>query len=207
MYQRFVCLGLAFASLVACALAPNASAQDETVNVLLQTSEGDILLELNKTKAPKTVDNFLKYVEDDFYNGTVFHRVIKNFMIQGGGLGPDLKKKLTRSPIRNEASNGLSNKTYTVAMARTGDPHSATAQFFINVSDRNPSFLDRANAADGWGYAVFGKVIDGFETVDKIKSVPTQVARTPEGFPMEDVPVEPVTILGTKVVKQDKLTK
>jgi peptidyl-prolyl cis-trans isomerase A (cyclophilin A) len=138
--------------------------------VKLATSQGDILVELDREKAPKTVDNFLQYVKAGHYDGTIFHRVIENFMIQGGGMKPDMSEKPTRAPIPLESRSGLSNVRGTLAMARTMDPNSATAQFFINVKDN--AFLDQANARDGNGYAVFGKVVSGMDVVDKIKAVP-----------------------------------
>jgi peptidyl-prolyl cis-trans isomerase B (cyclophilin B) len=157
--------------------------------IRLTTSQGDITLELDADKAPATVANFLQYVADGFYDGTIFHRVIDGFMIQGGGLTADMAQKNTRSPVQNEADNGLSNRTGTIAMARTNDPHSATAQFFINVSDN--LFLDhRAKSGDGWGYCVFGKVIAGMDVVNAIKTTPT----TRRGG-MQDVPQDAVTIL------------
>ena len=137
--------------------------------VKLATSQGDIVIELDRAKAPKSVDNFLQYVKAGHYNGTIFHRVIENFMIQGGGMKPDMSEKPTRPPIALESRNGLSNARGTVAMARTMDPNSATAQFFINVKDND--FLDQPNARDGNGYAVFGKVVAGMDVVDKIKAV------------------------------------
>ena len=155
--------------------------------VQIKTSLGDITLELNQEKAPKTVKNFLQYVEDGFYDGTVFHRVIDGFMIQGGGFTADMVKKTTRAGIVNEAANGLKNEQGTVAMARTSDPNGATSQFFINLEDNGG--LDHPNP-DGHGYAVFGKVIEGMDVVDKIKSVKTAMRGR-----MRDVPVEPVTIL------------
>ena len=140
--------------------------------IKLQTSLGDIVLELDAEKAPVTVENFVRYVKDGHYDGTIFHRVIPNFMIQGGGFDADMKQKETRAPIKNEADNGLKNDKYTIAMARTPDPHSASAQFFINVKDND--FLNfSAPTANGWGYAVFGKVTDGFDVVDAIASVQT----------------------------------
>jgi len=140
--------------------------------VKLSTTLGDIVIELNNEKAPKSVANFLGYVKDGFYNGTVFHRVIPGFMIQGGGFTEDLQKKGTKAPIENEANNGLKNLRGTIAMARTSDPHSATAQFFINVV--NNDFLDyRSSTLNGWGYAVFGKVVQGMDVVDKIAKTPT----------------------------------
>jgi len=138
--------------------------------VAMKTSMGDIVIEVYPDKAPKSAENFLTYVKSGFYNGTVFHRVINGFMIQGGGYDTNMREKPTRAPIQNEAKNGLKNRAYTIAMARTPDPHSASAQFFINVNDN--AFLDYPGQ-DGWGYAVFGKVISGKETVDKIKAVET----------------------------------
>lgn len=161
--------------------------------VTLKTSMGDIVLELNPQKAPKTVANFLKYVKSGHYNGTIFHRVIGNFMIQGGGFDTNMKQKPTQSTVENEANNGLKNEAYTVAMARTADPHSASAQFFINVKDN--SFLDYPGQ-DGFGYAVFGKVIKGTDVVNKIKSVET----TNSGM-HQNVPVKPVVIESASVTK------
>jgi len=155
--------------------------------VRLATSEGDIVLELDAAKAPKTVDNFLTYVKAGHYDGTIFHRVIPSFMVQGGGMKPDMSEKKTLSPIPLESRNGLSNVRGSVAMARTMDPNSATAQFFINVVDN--AFLDQPNARDGNGYAVFGKVVGGMDVVDKIRGVPTQSAG-----PHQNVPVKPVLI-------------
>jgi peptidyl-prolyl cis-trans isomerase B (cyclophilin B) len=164
--------------------------------VKLETSLGEITLELDAGKAPVTVANFLKYVQDGFYNGTIFHRVIGNFMIQGGGLDAEMQEKPTQAPIKNEADNGLGNAAYTIAMARTPDPHSASSQFFINVKD-NAMLNHTGKTPQGWGYAVFGKVIKGKEVVDKIKAVPT----TTKG-PYQNVPVEPVVILKATVVKE-----
>jgi peptidyl-prolyl cis-trans isomerase A (cyclophilin A) len=164
-----------------------ASAAMAQQKVKLATSAGDIVIELDAAKAPKTVANFVQYVKDGHYDGTVFHRVINNFMIQGGGFGPALHEKPTRAPIPLESANGLTNVRGTVAMARTNVPDSATAQFFINVKDN--AFLDRANSQDGNGYAVFGKVVAGLDVVDKIKTVPT----TNKGA-YANVPVEPVVI-------------
>jgi peptidyl-prolyl cis-trans isomerase A (cyclophilin A) len=155
--------------------------------VRLATSAGDIVLELDREKAPKTVDNFLKYVKAGHYDGTIFHRVIDNFMIQGGGMTADLKEKPVGAPIPLEARGGLVNQRGTVAMARTSVPDSATAQFFINVRDNN--FLDAANARDGHGYAVFGRVTAGMDVVDKIKGTPTA-----NSGPYQNVPVTPVII-------------
>lgn len=156
--------------------------------VKLKTNYGDLVLQLNPDAAPKTVDNFVQYVEDGFYDGTIFHRVIGDFMIQGGGFTEQMSKKETRAPIRNEADNGLKNVRGSIAMARTGDPHSATAQFFINVVDND--FLNfSAPNSRGWGYAVFGKVVEGMETVDKIRAVATGN----RGM-FRDVPLKPVII-------------
>lgn len=173
---------LAAAALCACLALP-AFAQ----KVRLSTSEGDIVVELDREKAPKTVDNFLQYVKDRHFDGTIFHRVIGSFMIQGGGFKPDLSQKPTRAPIPLESRNGLANVRGSIAMARTGVPDSATAQFFINVVD-NP-MLDQPNSRDGNGYAVFGKVVSGMDVVDKIKDVPT----TTTGM-HQNVPVTPVII-------------
>ena len=162
---------------------------EDNPKVQLNTNMGSIVLELNRDKAPNTVDNFVQYVTDKFYDGTVFHRVIDGFMIQGGGFTQNLQKKTTRAPIKNEADNGLKNDDGTIAMARTNDPHSATAQFFINVKDND--FLNyRSATARGWGYAVFGKVIEGMDVVKKIKSVPTGAS----GPFRRDVPRSPVVI-------------
>jgi len=178
--------------------------------VLVKTSQGDITIELNEEKAPETVKNFLAYVNEGFFDNTVFHRVIKDFMIQGGGFAlkedGSIEQKATKDPIQNEAKNGLKNKKGTIAMARTGDPHSATAQFFINHKDNDsldfPSF-------DGWGYAVFGEVVAGAEVLDKIAAVPTGEkalkARSGESLreaPMQDVPNENVVIQSIKVVTE-----
>ncbi len=163
--------------------------------IKLNTNFGTITLELFADKAPETVNNFITYVKDGFYDGTIFHRVINGFMIQGGGMEPGMKEKQTRDPIKNEADNGLSNEKGTIAMARTMEPHSASAQFFINVS--NNTFLDhRSPTQDGWGYAVFGKVVDGMDVVERIKAVETGNA----GF-HQDVPVEDVIIESAEVVE------
>lgn len=160
--------------------------------VLLTTNHGNIKIELNAEKAPKTVANFLAYVTEGFYTNTIFHRVIDGFMIQGGGFEPGMKQKTTKSPIENEAKNGLSNMKYAVAMARTSDPHSASAQFFINTT--NNSFLDFPGQ-DGWGYCVFGNVVEGMEVVDKIKAV-----KTSRSGMSQDVPVEDVVIIKAELV-------
>lgn len=162
---------------------------DQNPKVLLETTSGDILLELYPDKAPKTVENFLKYVDDGFYDNTIFHRVIPGFMIQGGGMDARMREKATRDPIPNEADNGLKNDRYTIAMARTPDPHSASAQFFINQADND--FLNfRAPTQDGWGYAVFGKVIDGEDVVDKIAKVKTTSSGIHSDVPKETIMIE-----------------
>jgi cyclophilin family peptidyl-prolyl cis-trans isomerase len=190
-----VCL-LAFAA-PAAQPAPKAKAQSPVAaspRVLLETTKGKIVLELNAEKAPKTVKNFLDYVKAGHYNGTVFHRVIPGFMIQGGGMTPDLTERPTRPPIPNEADNGLLNQRGTIAMARTADPNSATSQFFINVAN-NGSLNFRGKTPAGWGYAVFGNVVEGMDVVDAIVNVPT----TTKG-PYENVPKEPLLIQKATVV-------
>jgi len=163
--------------------------------IKLTTNYGDIVLEMFNEQAPITVANFEQYVKDGHYDGTIFHRVINGFMIQGGGFTADMEQKETRDPISNEANNGLSNKNYTVAMARTMDPHSASAQFFINVADNN--FLDHTSAsAQGWGYAVFAQVVDGKDVVDRIKTV-----LTGRNGPHQDVPKEPVTLEKAEIIE------
>lgn len=162
----------------------------------MKTPQGSITIELFRDKAPKTVENFLQYVQDGFFNGTVFHRVIPGFMIQGGGMTTDLKEKPTRPPIQNEAKNGLKNQPGTLAMARTPNPHSASAQFFINL--KNNDFLDYPSR-DGWGYAVFGKVTQGYEVVETIARVPTGNAG-----PHRDVPTTPVVIESVRLLPEKK---
>lgn len=162
--------------------------------VELTTNFGRIVIELNDAEAPKTVENFLTYVRNGHYDGTIFHRVIPGFMVQGGGFTPDMAQKPTMAPVQNEADNGLKNTAYTVAMARTNDPHSATAQFFINVSDND--FLNfTAKSPNGWGYTVFGRVTEGQDVVDRIKQVRTGTSRG-----HQDVPTQPVIIEGAKVL-------
>ncbi|MBW4933585.1 peptidylprolyl isomerase [Marinobacter sp. F4206] len=162
--------------------------------ILLKTNHGDIKLELDYDKAPETAKNFEQYVRDGFYDGLVFHRVISNFMIQGGGFEPGMTPRKTREPIQNEADNGLSNMQGTVAMARTMDPHSATAQFFINVE--NNGFLDHtAKNAEGWGYCVFGKVVEGMDTVNQIRAVRTTMRAGHQDVPADDVVIEKAEVL------------
>ncbi len=163
--------------------------------VRIETSMGEILIELDEAKAPKTVANFLAYVNDGHYDGTIFHRVIDGFMVQGGGLTGDMEEKATRAPVENEADNGLKNDAYTIAMARTSDPHSATAQFFINVKN-NDALNHTAKTQKGWGYAVFGKVAKGHGVVNKIK----KVATGRKGM-YDDVPVTAVVIHKAAIVE------
>lgn len=197
MFKRiFIC---ALAMLAVAALSSETMAARKAANdpvVKLETSMGDILVQLDEAKAPNTVANFINYVKSGHYDGTIFHRVIKNFMIQGGGMTAEMKEKRTQAPIRNEANNGLKNRKYTIAMARTGEPHSATAQFFINTRDND--FLDfKAQNPQGWGYAVFGKVIGGQDVVDKIENVAT-LRRAGHS----DVPETPVIIKKAYVMEK-----
>ncbi|OMG53761.1 peptidylprolyl isomerase [Azonexus hydrophilus] len=162
--------------------------------IKLTTNHGVITLELDAEKAPKTVANFIAYVEAGHYDNTIFHRVIKNFMIQGGGMEPGMNQKETRDPIENEAGNGLKNVRGSIAMARTGDPHSATAQFFINTVDND--FLDfKAPSGQGWGYCVFGQVVEGLDVVDKIRAVPTGNKGFHQDVPKEDVIIEKAEVV------------
>lgn len=163
--------------------------------IRMQTNKGVIEIELDAEKAPETVENFLGYVKDGFYDGTIFHRVIDGFMIQGGGMEPGMTEKQTKAPVKNEADNGLKNDRGTIAMARTNDPHSATAQFFINVSDN--AFLNHQQPSmEGWGYCVFGKVANGMDVVDEIKGVAT----TSKGF-HQDVPAEDILIEKAEIIE------
>ena len=162
--------------------------------VLLTTNHGDITIELDAAKAPKTVENFLQYVNDGHYTNTVFHRVIPGFMVQGGGFEPGMKQKPTRAPVDNEAVNGLKNNKYTLAMARTNDPHSASAQFFINAKDNDFLNFTSPNGA-GWGYCVFGKVVAGIEVVDKIEGVKTSRTGGHADVPVEDVLIQKAVAL------------
>ncbi len=193
--RLFLTLKLA---LVALFLSNSVLAESEpktNPQVLMETNLGSFVIELYPDKAPNTVKNFLTYVNDGFYDGTIFHRVIPNFMVQGGGFTADMQKKPTRDPIANEADNGLRNTVGTVAMARTSDPHSATAQFFINVAKNG--FLDyREKTNRAWGYAVFGRVIKGMKTVNKIRTSPTGKSKG-----MIDVPRETVTIIKARQIK------
>jgi cyclophilin family peptidyl-prolyl cis-trans isomerase len=171
------------------------SQESERPRVIIKTSVGEIVLELDRKRAPVTVENFLQYANEGFFNGTIFHRVIPDFMIQGGGMEPGMKKKPTRSPIRNEAANGLKNKIGTIAMARTSVVDSATAQFFINCKDN--SFLDhRDTSSQGYGYAVFGQVVEGMDVVRRIEKSPTGTKG-----PYRDVPVEDILIVSVAIKK------
>ena len=185
-----------FAVLFALLTGGPAGAGDKNPVVLMKTSMGDIKIELNEKKAPITVKNFLEYVDAKFYDGVVFHRVIPDFMIQGGGFTPGMKEKQTRAPIKNEAGNGLTNERGTLAMARTSVPDSASAQFFINL--KTNAFLDRANAKDKVGYAVFGKVIAGMDVVDKIAQVETGNRGGHDDVPLKDVLIKSVRRVETK---------
>ena len=165
-----------------------------TAHILMTTTVGPMTLELDADNAPKTVENFLSYVSNGFYDGTIFHRVINNFMVQGGGFTADMEQKATEAPIENEANNGLKNAYGTIAMARTQDPHSATAQFFINVQDND--FLNHTGEnMQGWGYAVFGKVTDGEEVLDKIRCVQTGNQAGHQDVPVEPIIIESVTVI------------
>lgn len=193
-------LGFMLATLLlSSAQAANSSIQQGTTmstnpQVLLHTNKGDITLELDAEKAPKTVENFLTYVNSGFYDGTIFHRVIPSFMVQGGGFEVGMAQKDTNAPVENEANNGLKNDPYTVAMARTSDPHSATAQFFINVA--NNEFLNHTNPTpNGWGYTVFGKVVEGTDIVDTLKGVKTGNKGFHQDVPVEDLIIETATLV------------
>ncbi len=186
---------IAFACLVTC----NSYAAGAQPTVEIKTSQGVIVVELNSDKAPNTVANFLQYVKDDQYAGTIFHRVISNFMIQGGGMDKDFKEKSTRAPIKNEANNGLTNNVGTIAMARTGDPHSATRQFFINVAKND--FLNYTSQSEqGWGYTVFGKVVKGLDVVQRIARMPTDGG----DVPLQTITIESITLLSAPGQSSEK---
>lgn len=187
-----IALSMGSAAQAASSTPTEGKPMSSTPRVKLQTNHGDIIIELDAEKAPKSVENFLTYVNEGFYDGTVFHRVINNFMVQGGGFDSSMKQKQTNAPLENEANNGLKNDRYTLAMARTSDPHSATAQFFINIADND--FLNFTSPTpNGWGYAVFGKVVEGTDVVDKIKSVKTGTKGFHQDVPTEDVIIEKAT--------------
>ncbi len=169
-------------------------AESSNPQVLMETSMGPIRLELYPEQAPQTVENFLTYVRNDFYDGTIFHRVIPNFMIQGGGMTPEMQEKATREPIQNEADNGLQHTRGSLAMARTSEPHSATSQFFIDVADND--FLEHKDkSVRGWGYTVFGRVIDGMQVVDAIVNTPTTNHGRHQDVPQETIMIERVSVL------------
>ena len=196
--KLFSCLSILILALSI--IAGPAGAEEKAGNpmVVVKTNLGDLTIELYPDKAPLTVENFLNYVDKKFYDGTIFHRVIPTFMIQGGGFTPDMMKKATGAPLKNEAANGLSNARGTIAMARTGEIHSATCQFFINVKD-NKALDYKDDSAAGFGYAVFGKVTEGMETVDKIKGVKTETKGQ-----YGDVPVKPVIIKSIRRVSEEE---
>ncbi|MBD3413477.1 MAG: peptidyl-prolyl cis-trans isomerase [Candidatus Aminicenantes bacterium] len=188
--KKIILLAVMFVSVLF--FSTNSYAEENTILVQIKTSQGDMTVELYKDKAPVTVENFLSYVDSQFYDSTIFHRVIKGFMIQGGGLGPDFVEKKANAPIKNEADNGLKNDKYTIAMARTMDPHSATCQFFINHADND--FLNHtAKTEDGWGYCVFGKVTLGTDVVEAIANTKTMTAHG-----MRDVPRETIEIISIR---------
>mgnify|MGYP002622617926 CR=1 FL=1 len=164
------------------------------MKVQISTSMGQITLELNPEKAPKTVENFISYVKSGFYEGTIFHRVIDDFMIQGGGMDKNMNTKATEAPIPNEANNGLENEFGSIAMARTADPHSASAQFFINTND-NPFLNFQSESRDGWGYCVFGKVVDGMDVVTSIEEVPTTTRSGHQDVPETVIEIEKMTLI------------
>jgi peptidyl-prolyl cis-trans isomerase B (cyclophilin B) len=194
--SRFVALFtalLAVTNPLGSVAAENSSTGEKPVTVRMQTNMGTIVLELNSEKAPATVGNFVDYAKSGFYDGTVFHRVIPDFMIQGGGFEPGMNQKPTRASIKNEADNGLTNDNGTIAMARTSDPNSATSQFFINVKDNE--FLNYTSPTpQGWGYCVFGKVVEGMDVVQKIEKVATGSRGMHQDVPTEDVVIEKVTV-------------
>jgi peptidyl-prolyl cis-trans isomerase B (cyclophilin B) len=177
-------------------LLPSALFAQSNPTALIRTSMGDIKVELYADKAPISVENFISYASAGYYDGTIFHRVIGSFMIQGGGFTPDMQKKSNAEPIQNEASNGLKNKRGTLAMARTGDPHSATAQFFINVDNNEDLNYTGQGSSREWGYAVFGRVVSGMNVVDSIRYVPTTTRSS-----FSDVPTEPVTIEAVEILQ------
>jgi peptidyl-prolyl cis-trans isomerase B (cyclophilin B) len=190
-------LVFAAAALVLAAGAGAMAAAKERSLVKMETAKGDIVIELFPDKAPKTVANFLAYVNAGAYDGTIFHRVMDGFMVQGGGFEPDMRPRPTNPPVRNEADNGLKNERYTVAMARTNDPHSASNQFFINVADND--FLNHTSrTSQGWGYAVFGKVVDGMRVVDAIKGVPTGNRAGHQNVPRDPVVIKKASVFALR---------
>jgi len=194
LYRTGLVLGLLLVSGTALSLPSLAVGKNDVVHVRMTTSMGVIELDLNRARAPGTVANFLRYVNEGFYNGTIFHRVIPDFMVQGGGFTPAMVQKQTHAPIRNEADNGLKNIIGAIAMARTGNPHSATAQFFINT--KNNEFLDfRSKTSRGWGYAVLGHVTTGMDVIRKIEAVRTTTKRGFQNVPVEDVVIQKVEVV------------
>lgn len=192
MQRSSIRLGIVLATAILALLLAGAPMADSHPQVAIDTNHGRIVLELNAEAAPDTVANFLGYVDQGFYDGTLFHRVIPGFMVQGGGFDADMNQKPTGDPVRNEADNGLKNEVGAIAMARTQDPHSATAQFFINVNDNE--FLNHtAPSMQGWGYTVFGRVVDGMDTVRDIEAVPTGRSGMHQDVPQEPVIMESVT--------------
>ncbi len=193
IFRLLLGLFIVCSPVVALAAGPSSAAGDQKMTVRMQTNHGTIVLELDAAKAPKTVENFIAYAKEGFYDGTVFHRVIPGFMIQGGGFEVGMNQKPTKATIENEADNGLKNDLGTIAMARTNDPHSATAQFFINVKDNG--FLNHSSPSpQGWGYCVFGKVVEGMDVVQAIEKVPTGNKGFHQDVPVEDVIIEKVTV-------------
>lgn len=194
--KRLLCRGLASVLTFFIVFTAGGSllAKEKSVLIKMETTLGDITIELDSAKAPLTVENILKYVEEGFYEGTIFHRVVAGFVIQGGGLTEDMKEKQTNKPVKNEADNGLTNEPYTLSMARTPDPHSATSQFFINLA-ANGFLNHRAKDADGWGYAVFGKVVEGREVVDKIGALAVGNKGMHQDVPKETVTITKVTVI------------
>ena len=196
----FTLLAAGLLSLSVPAWADSKTLEGNKMYVQLTTNMGNIVMELNREQAPRTVDNFIRYVKDGHYHGTVFHRVISGFMIQGGGMDADMNEKATREPIENEAKNGLKNEKYTIAMARTNDPHSATSQFFINTKDNEFLNFTAANER-GWGYAVFGRVVEGQKVVDEIEEVETSSQSYHDDVPNEPVIIEKAEVLENYTAK------
>ena len=193
IYRLMLGLFIALSPLASQA-AGTSPAGDSTMTVHMQTNHGTIVLELDAARAPKTVENFIQYAKNGLYDGTIFHRVIPGFMIQGGGFDAGMNQKPTRAPVKNEADNGLKNELGTIAMARTNDPHSATAQFFINVKDNG--FLDHSSpSAQGWGYCVFGRVTEGMDVVQAIEKVATGNKGSHQDVPVSDIIIEKVTVV------------
>lgn len=200
MKHLFICLLLPFCLILA--FAAHTQAQDQSPRVIIETSHGNIVIELDPQAAPLTTANFIAYVQNGFYDDTIFHRVIKGFMIQGGGLTSDMRPKATREPVANEADNGLKNAVGTIAMARTQDPHSATAQFFINVAD-NTSLNHIRKTSAGWGYCVFGRVVEGMDVVRAIEKVATTSRAGHRDVPAETVLIKRAAMVAGAGSKED----